>query len=244
VSEPISYPVPWDQVFSLTPHLRNGTRKDLSEFTGAIVARMLPAPVIEGWAHLPASPRFLLVTNHYQRKGLWILHSASVLTQAVLRHYGVELQPDLPPVRWMVTANWPPIRVGPWKLPSPGDWLLPRVAHALWCYPVSFAGANPAYTARSIRAILRDAKTATRPIGLFPEGVAGSAGRLSAPLPGVERLIVQLARLGLPAVPAGIREAGGRFHIRFGAAIDAGSLVAAGNAAELCMARVGELMQA
>jgi hypothetical protein len=65
VSEPISYPVPWDQVFSLTPHLRNGTRKDLSAFTEGIVARMLPAPVIEGWEHLPVSPRFLLVANHY-----------------------------------------------------------------------------------------------------------------------------------------------------------------------------------
>ncbi|HEY3439927.1 MAG TPA: hypothetical protein VGK29_04215 [Paludibaculum sp.] len=83
---------------------------------------------------------------------------------------------------------------------------MPRVAHALWCYPVSLANANPAYTARSIRAVLRDAKSATRPSGLFPEGVAGSAGRLSVPLPGVERLIAHLARMGVPVVPAGISE--------------------------------------
>ncbi len=242
MSEPISYPVPWDQVISLTPHIRKGTRKDLSSFTSAVVGRMSPAPVITGVEQLPASPRFLLVANHYQRKGLWILHSASVLTQAILRHYGPDSPPLLPPVRWLVTANWPPIRIGPLKLPSPGDWLLPKVAHALWCYPVSFAGANPAFTARSIRAILRDAKTATRPIGLFPEGVAGDAGTLHPPLPGVERLIAQLARLGVPAVPAGISESDGRFQIRFGTALAADELLRTDNAAQLCMDRVADLL--
>jgi hypothetical protein len=242
VSRPISYPVPWDQVISLTPHIRQRTRKDLSAFTAAIVARMIPAPIIDGCEHLPVSPRFLLVANHYQRKGLWILHSAAVVTQAILRHYGADMPPALPPVRWLVTANWPPIRIGSWKLPSPGDWLLPRVAHALWCYPVSFAGSNPAFTAHSIRTILRDAKTATRPIGLFPEGVAGGAGTLRPPLPGVQRLIAQLARLGVPAVPVGIGEASGRFLIRFGAAITADELSGAADAAKLCMARVAELL--
>ncbi len=227
---------------ALTPHIRQGTRQDLSAFTAAIVERMIPAPVIEGSEHLPASPRFLLVANHYQRKGLWILHSAAVVTQAILRHYGPDTPPAAPPVRWLVTANWPPIRFGPWRMASPGDWLLPRVAHALWCYPVSFAGANPAFTARSIRAILRDARTATRPIGLFPEGVAGSAAQLHPPLPGVERLIAQLAKLGVPAVPAGINEANGHFRIRFGPAIAADELARPANGAELCMARVAELL--
>lgn len=242
MSERISYPVPWDQVISLTPHIRQGTRKDLAAFTAAIVARMIPAPQIDGCQHLPVSPRFLLVANHYQRKGLWILHSAAVLTQAILRHYGPDTPPALPPVRWMVTANWPPIRIGPWKMASPGDWFLPRVAHALWCYPVSFAGSNPAFTASSIRTVLRDGKTATRPIGIFPEGVAGSAGILNPPLDGVERLIAQIARVGMPAVPVGISEAGGRFHVRFGASIAAEELLGTANAAELCMARVADLL--
>ena len=236
------YSVPWDLVFGLTSYIRAGRVRSVDEFTAAVVSRIQPEPRVEGVSNLPAAPRFLLVANHYQRKGLWILHSAAALTQAILRHYGADMPPARPPVRWLVTANWPPIRIGSWKLPSPGDWLLPRVAHALWCYPVSFAGSNPAFTARSIRTILRDAKTATRPIGLFPEGVAGGAGTLQAPLPGVERLIAQLARLGVPAVPVGISEAGGRFLIRFGAVIAAEQLSVSANAAELCMARVAELL--
>ena len=29
---------------------------------------------------LPANPSFVLAANHYQRKGLWILHPCSVVT--------------------------------------------------------------------------------------------------------------------------------------------------------------------
>lgn len=240
VSRPIQYPVPWDQVFGLTPFIAQRRRRDLNDFTRAIVARMDPAPLIEGLDLLPPSPRFLLVANHYQRKGLWILHSAAAVTQAIVARYG----PAEAPVRWLVTANWPRLRFGPLSCPSPGDWLLPKVAHALWCYPVSFAGANPAFTARSLRAVLRDARHAARPIGLFPEGVAGSAGVLTDPLPGSERLIAQLARLGLPAVPCGISEHDARFVIRFGAALAPAEILATPDAARLAMERVGGLLSA
>ncbi len=237
MNKPIQYAVPWDLVFGLTPHIWHGTKRSVDDFSAAVVARMRPEPEISGWEHLPADPRFLLVANHYQRKGLWILHSASVLTQAIRRHYG----PGDPPVRWVVTANWPPIRIGPWKFPSPGDRLLPRVADALSCYAVSFAHANPGFTARSLRRILREAPGLTRPIGLFPEGVAGVAGVLTDPLPGVDRLMAHLGRGGMPAVPAGISEAG-RFVIRFGAAVPAAELAASPDAARLVLGRVAELL--
>jgi hypothetical protein len=213
VSEPVSYPVPWDLVFSLTPHIARGTRRDIDDFTRAVVERMSPGPRVEGLELLPEDPRFVLAANHYQRPGLWILHTAAVLTQAVAGRYGATPAP----VRWMVTANWPRWRCGPWSFRSPGDVLLPRVADALWCYPMSFAGSNPAFTARSLRAILRDARTMRRPLGLFPEGVAGAAGRLGPALDGVDRF---LARLGLPVVPAAVSEEAGRLRVRFGAAVE------------------------
>jgi 1-acyl-sn-glycerol-3-phosphate acyltransferase len=224
-------------VIGLTPFIARRRRRDLNDFTRAIVARMVPPPHVEGLDLLPADARFLLIANHYQRKGLWILHSAAAVTQALAARYG----PGEVPIRWLVTANWPRLRFGPFSCPSPGDWLLPKVAHAL-CYPVSFAGANPAFTARSLRTVLRDARAATQPIGLFPEGVAGSAGVLTDPLPGSERLIAQLARLGLPAVPCGISEHDARFVIRFGPAIEPAELLAVPDAARLAMARVAGLL--
>jgi hypothetical protein len=235
----VSYPVPWDLVFGLTPHLANRTARNITDFTARIVERMQPPPRIEGLEKLPGDARFVLAANHYQRPGLWILHTAAAITQAVVRRYGEE---D-PPVRWIVTANWPPWRLGPWTIPSPGDRLLPKVADALQCYPVSFAGANPEYTARSVRRILKDARVIRRPIGIFPEGVAGSAGVLTEPLEGVERLLGHLAKHGWPVVPCGVSEGGGRLLLRFGDPVGTEALAAADReAARLVMAGIAGLI--
>lgn len=236
-TEPLRYPVPWGLVFSLSGHVRRGSQTDVNAFTRGVVARMDPAPVYEGMEHLPPSPRFLLIANHYQRKGLWILHTASAITQAVRGHYGG----GDPPVRWVVTANWPRWKIGPWRFPSPGDLLLPRVAHALHCYSIPFAGKDPKRTARSLRRILNEAHRLERPIGLFPEGVAGSAGTLGPALPGVDRFLRQLARAGMPAVPCGVSEQG-RFVIRFGHAVAPEELLEFRDAAGEMMARVRRLI--
>ena len=234
----IQYPVPWDQVYSLWPHIANGTRRNVDDFSAKIVAKMIPGPVFEGLEHLPDSPRFLLVANHYQRKGLWIVHVASALTQAIANKYGRQIDP---PVHWMVTANWPRIQLGAWSMASPGDILLPKVAHALSCFPVSFAGANPAYTAATIKKILKAEATIQRPIGIFPEGIAGSAGQLHPPLPGVDRFVALMAKRGWPAVPAAVWE-DGRFVIRFGAPVQPTDLLNSDDPAALLMERVVALM--
>ena len=232
---PVSYPVPWDLVFGLTRHIYEGTRRDVDDFTSSVVSRMQPPPEFIGLENIPDDPRFLIVANHYQRKGLWILHAASAVTQAMRRRIG----PGNPPVHWIVTANWPPIRLGPWRMASPGDRLLPRVAHVLHCYAVSFAKHNPGFTASSIRRLLKDAPNLARPIGLFPEGVAGTAGKLTDPLPGVERLIVKLGR---PAVPVAISETD-RLVIRIGTPVPHAELLAAPDAARLMLGRVAELIR-
>jgi len=233
-----SYRVPWDLLFGLGPNIAKRVPTSVDLFTAGVCSRIQPEPLVVGWENLPASPKFTLLANHYQRKGLWILHPAAVLTQAMRRHYG----PGDPPVRWIVTANWPRVRLGRFSFRSPGDILLPRVAAALECYPVSFAGTNQAFTARTIRRILRDIPRMQRPLGLFPEGVAGSAGKLAAPLPGVERLLALFARAGLPVVPAGIAEIEGRLSFRFGPTLPVEALLAAPNAADLVMEAVKALL--
>ena len=230
----IRYPVPWSVVFSIGPNIWQGTEASVDRFTAGFAARIQPPPVLLGLENLPESPRFVLVANHYQRPGLWIAHVASVLTQAVNKRYG----PLDPPVRWVVTANWPATRIGPWKLPSPGDWLLPRVANALCCYPVAFAGTNPEYTAATLRRLLRDARTLNCPIGIFPEGAAATAGKLSDPLPGVDRLLRRLAKSGWPLLPVGIGERGG-IVIRVGKCVSAGEVAESADPAKLAMDRIG-----
>jgi 1-acyl-sn-glycerol-3-phosphate acyltransferase len=235
----VEYAVPWDLVFGLGPRVVSRTATNVDRFTAAICARMDPQPLIRGWEELPPSACFVLVANHYQRKGLWILHSAAVLTQAIRTRYG----PGDPPVRWVVTANWPRWGWGRWSVPSPGDIVLPRVADALACYPVALAGANPLLSARNLRRVLREAPAAARPLGLFPEGVAGSAGRPSEPRPGVARLLVHLARAGMPVQPAGLAESGDRLVAHFGETLTCETLLRAPDAAKLAMRRVVELSE-
>lgn len=232
----LRYGAPWGAIYRLWPAIASGSRYSVDEFSREVVALMHPAPRCKGMENIPAHPRFLLCANHYQRKGMWILHPASAITQAIRARLG----PSDAPVRWVVTANWPAWRLGIWKIPNPGDWLLPRVAHALHCYPVSFAGANPAYTARSLRRLLEDARALTAPIGLFPEGVAGTAGAIGSPLPGVDRLIQLLARRGVPVLPVHIGEED-RLVLHFGALISPAELLAAPDAASLVMSRVAAL---
>ncbi len=229
----IRYPVPWSVVFSIGPNIWRGTEASVDRFSAGFVSRIQPAPVLLGLENLPESPRFVLVANHYQRPGLWIAHVASVLTQMVNGRYG----PLDPPVRWVVTANWPATRIASWTLPSPGDWLLPRVAHALCCYPVAFARTNPEYTAGTLRRLLRDSRTLTCPIGIFPEGAAAVAGNLSDPLPGVDRLLRRLGKSGWPLVPVGISERGG-IVIQVGECVAAGEIAESPDPAELAMEKI------
>lgn len=235
-SDRLSYSVPWRLLASHGPNFAKRIPISIDDFTTAIVGRMETPPLIVGADQLPPTGRFVLAANHYQRKGLWILHAAAALTHAIRLHYG----PGDPPVRWIVTANWPRIQVGPLSFPSPGDFLLPRVAEVWSCYPVSFHGTNPSYTARSLRHILRETPRSSRPLGLFPEGVLGSAGKVAGPLPGVERLLVHLANAGVPTVPAGISEAG-RLVLRFGPVISPRELSGARDAGQLVMEKISEL---
>lgn len=234
---PLRYGAPWAAIYRLWPAIASGSRYSVDRFSREVVALMQPPPRYTGVQNIPPHPRFIVCANHYQRKGMWILHPASAITQAI----GERLGPSDAPVRWVVTANWPPWRLGPWKLPNPGDWLLPRVAHALHCYPVSFAGANPAYTARSLRRLLEDARTLTTPIGLFPEGVAGTAGAIGEPLPGVDRLIKLLAKQGVPVLPVHIGESD-RLELRFGKLIPTTEILSASNPAHLVMSRIAALL--
>jgi hypothetical protein len=236
MSKLLTYSVPYKLLaVNMTRPIISNSCADVLSIYRAFAARMDPPPVVHGVECLPDGGRFILAANHYQRKGLWIAHIASVLATIMARRYGCD-----PPIRWVVTANWPRWKIGPFTVRSPGDILLPRVAHAVWCYPVPFAGTHPATTARSLRRLLKDAAALECPIGIFPEGAEAAAGRLTAPLPGVGRLFKLLAERGWPLVPAGVSEAGS-FVVRFGAAIAPGDVKLAADPAALVMSRIAEL---
>lgn len=220
---------------ALTAHIANGTRADVSNIYRDFVRQMQPAPVYLGLENLPANPRFLLAANHYQREGLWIAHAASAIAGALLERYGAG-----PPVRWVVTANWPRWRIVGRSIPSPGDWILPRVAHALWCYAVPFAGSNPAAAAASLRRLVNESERFEGPVGIFPEGAQATAGEPGPALPGAGRFLALMARRDWPVLPVGVGE-DGRFVIRFGCLMPPAEIAAAADPGEAVMDRIRAL---
>jgi hypothetical protein len=100
---------------------------------------------------------------------------------------------------------------------------------------VSFAAHNPGFTAASLRRVLREAKTLDRPLGIFPEGVAGTADHMASALPGVGRLLEHLAKLGLPVVPCRVAENGTGLLLNFGVPLDATALGRCSDAGEAVM---------
>ncbi len=238
MSDDLRYRVPYRLLAAyLTRPVMNFSRSDITAVYRGFVARMHPGPVVRGIDNLPASGRFVLAANHYQRKQLWVAHAASALSMIVADRYAAD-----PPIRWLVTGNWPRWRIGPLSIPSPGDVLLPRVAHAAWCYAVPFAGTNPAVAAGSIRRLLKDETTLACPIGIFPEGADARAGRLAPPLQETGRLFKLLAERGRPVVPAGISEQG-RLVIRIGVPIAAVEVCRTADPAALVMQQIEGLIE-
>ncbi len=195
----LRYPVPWDVVFALGPHIAKRTPAPTAALLASIVERMPAPPLLEGIEHIPTVPPFVVVANHYQRRGLWIAHSTAAIAHAVARRAGAHT-----PLRWIVTANFPPLRLGPLRLASPADGLLPHVARALGYFSGPFASWDRPRTARARLTAVRESSSCV--LGIYPEGAHAVAGPIGPPLPGMGRLFHRLALRGLPVVPVRISD--------------------------------------
>jgi hypothetical protein len=207
VSE-LRYPVPWDLVFSLAPHIARRSEAPTAALLASLVARMPVPPLFHGLENIPASPPFVIAANHYQRRGLWIAHATASIAHAVAQR-----APRGTPLRWLVTANFPPLRLGPLRISSPGDLLLPHVARALGYFSIPFAASNPGRAARSLLAALRESPRCI--VGLYPEGARATAAAIGPPLDGMDRLFHLFARRNLPVLPVRISENATQFVLEF-----------------------------
>jgi hypothetical protein len=175
---------------------------------------MNPPPLIDGPEEIPKEGAFVLVANHYQRRGLWIGHAGSVITKTL---YEVNRH-DLP-IRWVVTANLPTVRFlgREWTIPLT-TWSLDRVAAIFSMISIPRIESQTLRRGLALRRLLQTLRTqaAGPPIGLFPEGVHGTADGLTRPEPGIGRLLFLIAGMEMPILPVGISEADQRLVVKFG----------------------------
>jgi 1-acyl-sn-glycerol-3-phosphate acyltransferase len=162
----------------------------------------------QGLENVPSEGPFVLVTNHYARRGLRAYHFAMFITTAIAQR-----RPLSPPICWVITSEWYGYHVGP--IPIPVwliRWVFRRVGkvYGLVVMPRQASrGVGRAAVLRHIAKIVQ-----RKPIGLMPE--AGGSGVLLEPLEGSGLFLQALSERGLPLVPAGVWEEDHTLMVRFG----------------------------
>jgi 1-acyl-sn-glycerol-3-phosphate acyltransferase len=155
---------------------------------------------------------YLFLVNHYSHPGFRAWWIAIALTAATAR--------DL---HWPMTSAWTypdPLRS---RLITPlTRWVLARVAR-MYSFtlmpPMPPRESDTAARAAAVRRLLRRARNEKPSIGMAPEGMDSSDGRLMQSPSGAGRFIAHLAEAGYTPLPVGVYEEGDAFHVRFGTAL-------------------------
>lgn len=208
---PPSYRIPLGGLALFVLDLILGRRRSFARDAATVMERNRRLPRrIEGLGNVAAEGSFVLVMNHFSRRGLRPYHCAMVVTAAIATR-----RPGGPEVRWAFTSEYIGVRLGP--LPVPRwflRWLFRRIART---YGFTIIARRPERGMERAAALRELARALERgPIALTPEGLE-SRGQLIEPAPGTGLFLASLCRRGAPLLPVGLWEDGaGVFHVRFG----------------------------
>lgn len=184
------------------------------------VAGLRPELEVLGSECIPARGPCLVTCNHYSRPGFGAWWLALAIEAAVAAHRAPGADPE---IRWVMTGAWtfPESR---WKrriLTPVTRWAFCRAAHVYGFVTMPPMPPDPSEVearAMAVRRTLRLARQAAQEggmVGLAPEGQDVS-GRLGQPPRGAGAFIALLVSAGLPVLPVGVTERGGRLSVSFG----------------------------
>lgn len=215
-----SYQFPKLLLVRIAASVAVGRARSIGADSAAALVGAHPSPVAADTHHLPDEGPFILVSNHYERAGLWALWGAMVISAAV-RGAG----PRARDLHWLMAAELLDVPAGLLRMPP--SWtraVLWRVARVYGLGLVSTRETGVVGGASGLRAAARHLR-AGEPVGVMPEGTASTA--LQEARPGVGLALAWLTREGIPIVPVGIAEPDGVLTVRFGPPFQLDSQVAA-----------------
>lgn len=185
-------------------------RRSFHAYAQRLVAAVTPPMRVEGVDNIPDAPGVITV-NHYSAPGFSSIFIAAGISAVVPRE-----------VTWAITGAWtyPGERLGLLKERA-SRWLLGGIARVfdfISMPPMPPRPGEEAVRAAAVRQILARARRSPAPLlGMAPEGRDTPGGGLAEPPPGVGRMLLELARLGLPFYPVGIYIKLHVYTLRFGA---------------------------
>lgn len=233
------YEFPRPQLAWFGLHLLFGWRRSLLHDCQTFL-RTNPYPRrVEGIEHVPSSPPFVLVANHYARPGLRPYHCGMIVTGLI-----AQARPAVPHIRWVITSEWFGRRLGPVPIPpSLYRWTFRRVARVYGLAIMPRRAGKVVARAAVLRDIVRALKREC--VGLMPE--AGGSGTLRQPLEGSGLFVHSLASRGTPIIPVGLWEDGDTLVVSFGpplalAPVGRDRLEQERSASEQMMVAIGRLL--
>jgi 1-acyl-sn-glycerol-3-phosphate acyltransferase len=184
------------------------------------VMGLCPELEVVGAEHIPPRGPCLVTCNHYSRPGFDAWWLALAITAAVAARRAPDADPE---IHWLMTAAWtfPESRWRQRVLTPATRWAFGRVARVYGFVTMPPMPPAPHEVEARAVAVLRTLRLARRAaleggmLGLAPEG-RDVPGRLGQPPRGAGTFIALLVGAGLPVLPVGVAEQGGRLRISFG----------------------------
>jgi hypothetical protein len=194
-----------------------GKPRSFRQDAKVLVGELQPPLQVDGEIPELGGAGWVIVANHYRSPGFRAWWIALTLTAT--------LDED---IRWVMTSAWTyPDAMRDRLLTPATHWVFTRLAavyHFVSMPPMPPRPWETEARARAVRDVLRYISSADRPrLGLVPEGGDSPDGKLMAPPPGVGRFIGLLLRGRMRLLPAGVFEAEGHLHLRFGAPVSGGA---------------------
>lgn len=200
--------------------LRQRTRSFSHDATRA-VAGLRPPVEVAGRGNVPPQGPCLVTCNHYSPEWFpsWWLTLTISAAVAAQRTSLAEVD-----IHWIMAAAWR-YPAGTWRgrLVTPATWWafsrVGRVYGFVLMPPMPPDPREVEDRAWAVRRALRMARELAQVggmMGLSPEGIAVRDAALVEPPPGVGEFIAHLVCAGLPVLPVGVREVGGRLRVSFG----------------------------